>query len=61
LLDFKIDVFDPDGQFIYQLELPPGNIPTDLGFTDNSVFMIKTEEDRDVYEEYLIKNLPGVF
>lgn len=58
----EVDIFDKEGRFIYTLqtsdEIP--NFITAI-FLKNKVMFIKNLDDRDVYVQYRIKNLPEIF
>lgn len=58
----EIDIFDGKGQFIYAI-LPSDEIPnlSSLRFFNGRVGWIEHLDDRDVYREFEIKNLPEVF
>lgn len=61
LNNFEIDVFNSSGQFVYQFTLP-GNMVNELPhFYGNMLSVIRTLDDRDIYEEYKVKGLPDVF
>jgi hypothetical protein len=58
---FEVDVFDPEGRYVYALRLPAG-----VGLERHRFcsFGFATQEIRDdypIYREYRIKNLPAVF
>ena len=62
----ELDIFDKDGQFVYTVK-PSNDIP-DLKsciFFKNRVGSVRSEgidtENRDVYREFRIKNLPEIF
>lgn len=58
----EIDIFDREGRFVYTL-LPAGEISDmrSLSFFGDRAGRIEHLEDRDVYRQYRIKNLPEVF
>lgn len=58
---FEVDIFNPDGQYIYQLKLPGGKSDIPLVFHQDSVSTIDAVDDRNVYKEYRVKNGPGIF
>jgi hypothetical protein len=58
----ELDIFDRTGKYLYLIQ-PSEAIP-DLGslrFFRDSVGWIQHLEDRDVYTEYRVKNLPEIF
>lgn len=57
---FKIDIFDREGQYIYELELPP-DMERGVTFTKDVISYICSIDDHDVYRAYRIKNLPEIF
>ena len=59
--EHEIRVFDKDGQFQYKVEFPEELSKRPPIFTKNGFACIKKGEDRDLYVEYKITNLPGIF
>jgi hypothetical protein len=59
--DFGIDIFDPGGRFIYQLEIPEKISYRRVRFLGNIVSLTASVDDRHVYREYRVKNLPDIF
>lgn len=58
---FNIDVYDPEGRFLYVLN-PPQDLSLEWAqFNDFGFALREEKEDRDVYVEYTIKNLPEIF
>jgi hypothetical protein len=60
---YDIDVFDPEGQYIYQLKLP-GNISyIRVRFYQqwNLISLHSSIDERDIYREYRVKNLSEIF
>ena len=58
---FEIDVFSPDGEYLYAL-VPPKDVKMDeAGFFSSGFSTIEQDGDYSVYREYRIKNLPEVF
>lgn len=58
---FDIDIFDPEGRFIYLLKLPDNISGRNMQFYENTISIISTVDDRDIYREFKIKNLPEIF
>jgi len=57
----EIDIYDPEGRFIYKLNQPQGLSLEEAQFLDFGFMLKEEKEDRDVYAEYRIKNLPEIF
>lgn len=57
----SIDVFDENGNFQYVIEVPDDISLVDAIYTNRGISTIKVEEDRDIYIEYRINNLPKIF
>ena len=57
----EIDIYDPEGRFIYRLNPPQGLSLEEAQFLDFGFVLKEEKEDRDVYAEYRIKNLPEIF
>lgn len=61
LRTFTIDVYDPEGRFLYVLN-PPRDLSLEWAqFNDFGFSLREEKEDRDVYVEYTIRNLPEIF
>jgi hypothetical protein len=58
---FEVDVFDPDGRYIYIMEPPPGTSLENVKFHSRGFATIVEKEDKLVYVDYKIKNLPEIF
>ncbi len=59
---YEVDVFDPEGQFVYIIKPPEGISLDDVKFYDFGFAIRETQEDEFlVYTEYSIKNLPDIF
>ncbi len=58
---FNIDVYDPEGRFLYVLNPPQGLSLEWAQFNDFGFALREEKEDRDVYVEYKIKNVPEIF
>lgn len=58
----EADIFDKEGRFVYALKTSK-EIPNfiRLRFFRNKVMIIKKLDDRDVYVQYRVKNLPEIF
>lgn len=56
-----IDVFDPEGRFVYILQLPEDLVLRYAVFYDFGFSNMEYQEDFPVYCEYNIKNLPAIF
>ncbi|MCU0288823.1 MAG: 6-bladed beta-propeller [Acidobacteria bacterium] len=57
---FKIDIFDKEGRYIYELELPQ-DMERRILIAKDVISDICLIDDRDVYRAYRIKNLPEIF
>ena len=57
----EIDVFDPEGRFVYILQLPEDLVLRFAVFYDFGFSNMEYQEDFPVYCEYSIKNLPEIF
>ncbi|MCK4765632.1 MAG: 6-bladed beta-propeller [Candidatus Aminicenantes bacterium] len=60
-VDYEIRIFDKDGQFKYLVEFPEELSGRTHTFTKNGLGCIERAEDRDLYVEYKITNLPEIF
>lgn len=58
---FRIDVFDPEGRFMYVLKPPQGLSLEHAEFNDFGFALREEKEDRDIYVEYRVMNLPEIF
>ncbi len=58
---FAIDVFDPQGRFVYILRVPDGISMEDARFYDFGFSTLETRDDFNFYVEYKVKNLPEIF
>lgn len=59
---FEIDIFDSEGRYLYLVKMP-GEISDleGLKFLKNGVAGLKHLEEKDIYMEYRVKNLPEIF
>lgn len=57
----EIDIYDPEGRFVYRLNPPQGVSLEEARFFDFGFILKEEKEDRDIYVEYRIKNLPEIF
>lgn len=58
---FEIDVYDPEGKYVYLIKIPEDLVFEREQFFDIGFFNIEPREDFRVYVEYRIKNLPEIF
>jgi len=58
---YTIDVYDPEGKFLYVLNPPEGLPLEDAEYYEYGFGLKEEKEDRDVYVEYRVKNLPEIF
>ncbi len=59
---YEVDVFDPEGRFVYIIKPPEGVSMDDVKFYDFGFATAETQEDEFlVYTEYSIDNLPDIF
>jgi len=58
---FEIDVFSPEGEYLYALVPPPGVKLDEAEFFSSGFAIVEQDGDYSVYREYRIKNLPEVF
>jgi hypothetical protein len=58
----EIDLFDREGRLLYTI-LPSGKIPDLRGVTifRNSIGVVTELAERNIYVEYRVKNMPGIF
>lgn len=57
----EIDIIDPDGRYIYALQVPEGMSLEQVQFFDQGFATQETRDDYPVYVEYRITNLPDIF
>jgi len=57
----RIDIYDSEGRFLYVLNPPQGLSLEGVQFSGSGFALKEEKEDRDVYLEYRIKNLPEIF
>ena len=58
---FEIDVFDPEGSFVYILKVPDAISMEEARFYSFGFSTLETKDDFRFYVEYKIKNLPEIF
>ena len=58
---FEIDVFDPEGRYVYILKPPQGISLEKVKFHSRGFAVVTEKEDMLVYVDYKIKNLPDIF
>jgi len=58
---FEIDVFDPEGRFVYILKAPDEISMEDARFYDFGFSTLETRDDFKLYVEYRVKNFPEIF
>lgn len=58
----EIDIFDPEGRFVYILKSCK-EIPDlwEIYFFNNGIGVIIHDDEKDIYREYKVKNLPSIF
>ena len=61
LEEYEIRIFDKDGRFQYIVEFPEKLSGRSTIFTTNGFACIEREDNRDLYVEYKITNLPVIF
>jgi hypothetical protein len=59
--EHEIRVFDKDGRYQYKVEFPEELSGRSPIFTKNGIALIEQGENRDLYVEYKITNLPEIF
>jgi len=61
--DYDIDIFDPEGRYIYRLKFPgdDNNFRTRYYLETGRIGSVESVDDRDIYREYRIKNLAEIF
>lgn len=57
----EIDIFDPDGRYVYIMKHPEDMELQNPCLYDFGFSNIETKEDMPVYIEYRVKNLPEIF
>jgi hypothetical protein len=57
----ELDVFDPEGRYLYAVIVPPGLQTDYMKFFSFGYAVIEPDGDYSVYREYRIKNLPDIF
>jgi hypothetical protein len=57
----QVDIFDAGGKYVYRLKLPEELRGKHPRFDRDGLYIIDTDEERQVYREYTIKNLPEIF
>jgi hypothetical protein len=58
---FEIDVYDPEGRYVYLLRLPEGVKLEGHRFYSFGFSTRETRDEYPVYQEYRVKNLPAIF
>jgi hypothetical protein len=58
---FEIDVYDPEGRFVYILKVPDEISMDDAIFYDFGFSTLENRDDFRFYAEYKVKNLPEIF
>lgn len=58
---FEIDVFDPEGRFVYILKVPDEISMEKARFYDFGFSTLESREEFNFYVEYKVKNLPEIF
>jgi hypothetical protein len=61
LREAEIDIFDPDGRYIYIMKLPEGMELREPIFFISGFSTIEDRDDMPVYVEYRVKNFPEIF
>jgi hypothetical protein len=60
-MELEIDVFDPEGRYLYALIPPPDIRMFNIQYHRSGFSVIESREDLFVYREYRVINLPDVF
>lgn len=60
-MEFEIDVFDREGNYLYALIPPPEIRMFNIQYHRTGFSVIEPQDDLYVYREYRVKNLPEVF
>jgi hypothetical protein len=58
---YGLDVFSKDGKYLYLIKMPENLNLKEIKFYNGFLSGIEEQEDTNVYHEYKIKSLPGVF
>lgn len=58
---FEIDVFDPEGRFVYILKVPDEISMEKASFYDFGFSTLESRDDFSFYVEYKVRNLPEIF
>ncbi len=61
LKQFEIDVFDPDGRYVYVINLNDKSLFNSAQYFPGGFATVKETDDGILYQEFLIKNLPEIF
>lgn len=59
--ELEVDVFDPEGKYVYRLEPPPGIPLSAAVFHETGFAVIEEMDDFRVYRDYRIRNLAEIF
>ena len=59
--EVEIDIFDPEGRYIYALQVPKGMSLEQVQFFDRGFAIQEMRDDYPVYVEYRVTNLPDIF
>ena len=59
--EVEIDIFDPEGRYIYALQVPKGMSLEQVQFFDRGFATQEMRDDYPVYVEYRVTNLPDIF
>ncbi len=58
---FEIDVYDPEGRFVYILKAPEAISMEDARFYNFGFSTLESQDEFKFYVEYKVKNLPEIF
>ena len=58
---FEIDVYDPEGRFVYILKVPAAISMEEARFYNFGFSTLESHDDFRFYVEYKVKNLPEIF
>jgi hypothetical protein len=58
---FEIDVYDPEGRFVYILKAPDEIAMEDARFYNFGFSTLQSRDEFSLYVEYKVKNLPEIF
>jgi len=61
LKQYEIDVFDPDGRYVYVINLDDKSLFNSAQYFPGGFATVKETDDGILYQEFLIKNLPEIF